>query len=128
MPEYLMKVSRTVTLAIEAGCHADAEEAAFTQAWSWQPESAAGGDQGSVSVRTASSAPQWPTGRVPGHGLRAEGRPCEPDGYGRGGYVLRRGFLGRALCECGERSPDLDSNAARKRWHVQHKEEVRSRG
>ena len=28
---------------------------------------------------------------------------------------------GRALCSCGELSPDLPSTAARRRWHLEHK-------
>jgi hypothetical protein len=33
---------------------------------------------------------------------------------------------GRGECSCGERSPVLESNAARKRWHREHKAEVSS--
>jgi hypothetical protein len=53
MAEYLVEVSRTVVLAIRAGCREDAASAALAQAWEWQPESAAGGDQGSVSARVS---------------------------------------------------------------------------
>jgi hypothetical protein len=36
-----------------------------------------------------------------------------------------KGGAGRALCECGKKSPVLPSTAARKRWHRQHKDAVR---
>ena len=61
--------------------------------------------------------------RLAGHALRSEGKPCEP--VPGGGWCRRRGWLGRALCECGERSPDLGTDGARKRWHAEHKQAVR---
>lgn len=33
---------------------------------------------------------------------------------------------GHALCECGEQSDHLNSKNQRKRWHAEHKDEVRS--
>ncbi len=51
---------------------------------------------------------------VKGHTLIMEGQPC---GYARNGP-------GQGACSCGLRSPELSSNAARKRWHKEHKKEV----
>lgn len=56
MPEYLVVVERIVTLTVEAPSEADAEEAAMASAWTWHPENAAGGDQGSVSVMVVPDA------------------------------------------------------------------------
>jgi hypothetical protein len=69
---------------------------------------------------------------IPGHALRSEGaayecvawagteRRWQRVGYGRGSHE------GVALCECGETSPPLESDAARKRWHRDiHKPAVR---
>ena len=41
------------------------------------------------------------------------------------GHVLRL-YPGWPRCECGERAPTLPSDAARKRWHREHKEAVRA--
>lgn len=54
MPEFLLRVQRTVTLAIEAPDLAAAEDAAFSEAWSWAPENAAGCDQGMTTVEAVS--------------------------------------------------------------------------
>jgi hypothetical protein len=77
--------------------------------------------------------------RLAGHGLRREGKPycaagCKDcpflsavgdyDGHG----VVSNNGHGHGLCACGQSSKHLQSNADRKRWHVQHKEEVRERG
>lgn len=86
---------------------------------------------------------EWkPSTRLAGHSLAAEGRPVVgfdgdwPDDFachwwfaspGSRGVYVRRGPEGRALCECGEWSPELPSTAARKRWHREHKDEVRTR-
>lgn len=51
---------------------------------------------------------------VKGHTLSMEGQPL---GYARSG-------IGYGGCSCGARSEELPSNAARKRWHKKHKEEV----
>jgi hypothetical protein len=64
--------------------------------------------------------------RVPGHGLRAEGKPFEGDG--RGG--TRRADVygepdGFGLCSCGARSGVFGLDADRKRWHVAHKDEIK---
>ena len=61
---------------------------------------------------------------LPGHALRGEGKP-----YERGEehpwvrvYGTRTGV---ALCECGQTSAVLESDAARKLWHADHKTAVR---
>jgi hypothetical protein len=36
--------------------------------------------------------------------------------------------MAKGVCECGAKSDLLSSGAARKRWHRDHKNEVRSRG
>lgn len=71
---------------------------------------------------------------LPGHALRSEGKPYVPnpdtDYYAMHDpdYPWRRTpgneFVGVALCECGETSAELGSDAARKRWHAGHKEAV----
>ena len=52
-----------------------------------------------------------------GHTLWAEG-----DAVGR--HYSWSG-LGCGSCSCGARSPELPSRAARRRWHAQHKDEIR---
>ena len=67
--------------------------------------------------------------RLSGHALCAEGKPCkrtdrrrsEPISY----EIIHGASTGSALCECGEKSPALESDGARKRWHRAHKEQVR---
>lgn len=57
-----------------------------------------------------------------GHALRGEG-----NAYVRGDeepWIRARGWDGHGLCECGEVSPSLDTNNARKRWHAKHKNEI----
>ena len=69
-----------------------------------------------------------PSTRLAGHGLWSEGWPVEKTpGHGPGWRSLtRRAGPGRALCECGEMSPVLDSANKRKRWHKEHKEQART--
>lgn len=55
------------------------------------------------------------TTQIPGHGLRAEGKP---DGLYSGTRT------GRGVCSCGAKSEVLQSDTSRKRWHVQHKADV----
>ncbi len=55
---------------------------------------------------------------VPGHALRRNGYGHDPAGR----YVGRAG--GRAACGCGVMSGWLDSTAARKWWHRDHRAEV----
>lgn len=71
-----------------------------------------------------------PSTRLSGHGLWSEGWPVEATpGHGQGWRQMsRRSGPGRALCECGEMSPVLESANQRKRWHKEHKEQVRSAG
>src|SRR5256885_2683866 len=66
-----------------------------------------------------------------GHGLQAEGQAVEPRDRWEGGWnwqvrgqrvALTHAKVGKALCECGEWSPELPSTVARKRWHANHKE------
>jgi hypothetical protein len=66
--------------------------------------------------------------RLPGHVLWSEGWPVETTpGHGPGWRSLsRRAGPGRALCECGEMSPVLDSANGRKRWHREHKDLIRN--
>ena len=60
--------------------------------------------------------------RVAGHALQAEGKPHEPNG--EGGHMRAWRHAGYALCSCGAASPELESDAARKRWHAVHKDEI----
>ena len=67
--------------------------------------------------------------QIKGHGLQAEGKPFRPakrslDVYNLPGWTRANGWVGHAVCSCGETSDVLDSDAARKRWHVTHKNEV----
>ena len=55
--------------------------------------------------------------QIPGHGLRAEGKP---------GGLYSGTRTGPGVCSCGATSEVLESDAARKRWHVQHKADVAS--
>lgn len=55
--------------------------------------------------------------RIPGHGLRHEGR------YWNGVQFVSAG-AGQARCECGERSPVLRSTSARRAWHREHKRQI----
>lgn len=55
--------------------------------------------------------------RVAGHTLPREGRL-----YDAHGYPVR---VGRARCSCGETSPEMATVAARRRWHRDHKFDVR---
>lgn len=78
--------------------------------------------------------------RLAGHSLLREGRAYHIDGCfecarGRtdhvyGGHVtaVEYGSMtqGHGRCSCGDASPCLDSGAARKRWHAEHKAEVRA--
>lgn len=51
MAEFRVEITRTVELVVAADSADDATEAAFVAAWEWQPENAAGGDQGTVCVQ-----------------------------------------------------------------------------
>ena len=68
---------------------------------------------------------------IPGHALRGEGKPYTRRNsdapWEHIGNVHNR-WHGVALCECGAVSGALDSDAARKRWHAGHKDEIRRDG
>jgi hypothetical protein len=55
-----------------------------------------------------------------GHSLYREGHPA--------GFSLGYTGIGKGKCSCGALSEDLPSNAARQRWHRQHKEEIIASG
>lgn len=55
--------------------------------------------------------------RLAGHELPNEGRI-----YWNGIYIVREG---QTRCSCGVESPTLPSANARRRWHANHKDEVR---
>lgn len=61
--------------------------------------------------------------RLAGHGLIAEGWPY----IGTEVRKSHRSGHGMGKCECGTMSPMLPSTAARKRWHRDHKQEIRAR-
>lgn len=54
-----------------------------------------------------------------GHTLFFEGQPV--------GGLMRNG-IGKGKCSCGVYSSELESNAQRKRWHRQHKDDIRKQG
>jgi hypothetical protein len=59
--------------------------------------------------------------RLAGHTLPCEGR------VQLGGHIIGDGSgEGRACCSCGRESPLLPSTRARKQWHRDHKNDVRS--
>ena len=61
---------------------------------------------------------------IRGHALRSEGHAYERSDE----EPWRRtwgSWTGVGLCECGETSTVLESNRARRAWHVQHKDAVR---
>lgn len=60
-----------------------------------------------------------PSPRLAGHFLWWDGKACDPTGRAHHG-------TGHAHCECGERSPELPSNRARKQWHREHKDALRA--
>lgn len=63
--------------------------------------------------------------RLAGHGLLAEGKPFH-SALGDDGRPRRMtGSTGYGRCSCGVRSVLTTSDAARKRWHKEHKNLVR---
>ena len=60
-----------------------------------------------------------------GHALRGEGQAYKRRDEGNWLKVWG-GWRGVGLCECGATSSIVDTNNARKRWHVVHKAEVRA--
>lgn len=63
--------------------------------------------------------------RLAGHTLRSEGAPFVRLGAGPRGTYRPNGRIGRGLCSCGVMSDVLDSNAKRKKWHRDHKDDIR---
>lgn len=61
--------------------------------------------------------------RVKGHTLEHEGWPHSTDGQRFWGSELAAGW-GCGMCSCGALSNQVQGNAARKRWHREHKAEV----
>lgn len=61
--------------------------------------------------------------RLPGHGLLREGMPYTL--FGGEWTEVRSAWVGRGRCSCGAFSDYLPSNNARKRWHRDHKDEIR---
>jgi len=59
--------------------------------------------------------------RVPGHSMTGQGKVLD-----KAGFWPTREKVGSTQCECGERSPELDSNMKRRAWHRQHKLDVLS--
>ncbi len=55
---------------------------------------------------------------VPGHGLRHEGRYWNGHAYVTGGMAPGK-------CSCGDESDPLPTAAARRRWHAEHKAQIR---
>jgi hypothetical protein len=63
-----------------------------------------------------------------GHALSSEGKAHIPGGEDQDPWVRAQRAIGYGVCQCGATSPELDSDAARKRWHGDvHKPEVRAR-
>jgi hypothetical protein len=68
--------------------------------------------------------------RLPGHTLKAEGKPFVWSQYSRR-YVRalvvysREVKEGCGMCSCDEVSQTLHSDAERKRWHAIHKQRIR---
>ena len=48
---WIVEVTRTVPLAVDAKTHAEAKRKAEALAWQWQPPQAHAGDRGTASVR-----------------------------------------------------------------------------
>lgn len=73
--------------------------------------------------------------RLPGHGLLYEGAAVvfseshlgEVCANGTRWKLAHRGGEGIAACRCGEWSPRLPSDGARRRWHKDHKNDVFAR-
>lgn len=59
--------------------------------------------------------------KIKGHALRHEGRVYAGP---IAGYVA--GIVGPAVCSCGAESEPLAQAADRKRWHRDHKNDIRS--
>lgn len=64
---------------------------------------------------------------VSGHTLLSEGEPYDADGHAISRWDTEARQTGRAKCSCGELSDPIATKAGRKRWHRDHKDEVKSR-
>jgi hypothetical protein len=62
--------------------------------------------------------------RLAGHELPHEGKATKKE---RRNFAPQQTGLavGHTYCSCGARSPELPSDNARKRWHREHKDEIR---
>jgi hypothetical protein len=60
---------------------------------------------------------------VRGHALVGEGKPFTPGDEEP--WIRVWGYSGCAVCECGAASAVERSDAARKRWHAEHKTIIR---
>lgn len=60
-----------------------------------------------------------------GHALVNEGAAYERSDEGNWLKVYGS-WTGHGVCECGEASLVLDGNNQRKRWHAEHKDEIRA--
>jgi hypothetical protein len=72
------------------------------------------------------NAPRLTSTRLVGHGLRAEGAAFFLFAPGKVQRRLIGNGPGRGLCECGDVSDELPNRAARKRWHREHKEQIKA--
>jgi hypothetical protein len=61
--------------------------------------------------------------RLAGHTLAREGKPHDV-----GGRPSESKWRGRALCSCRATSEVLDTDNQRKRWHREHKTQIREEG
>lgn len=59
--------------------------------------------------------------RVAGHGLLREGWPYGDDGI----EMFFKDDTGRGKCKCGAMSEPVETIAARRRWHREHKEAMK---
>ena len=65
--------------------------------------------------------------RLAGHTLRSEGMPFVWVDWGTGfDWRQASGWTGKGICSCGATSDELTSNNARKRWHADHKAQMRA--
>lgn len=63
--------------------------------------------------------------RLAGHELPFEGKATRKE---RKSFAAKQTGeqVGHTYCSCGERSPELPSDNARKKWHRDHKNDIRS--
>ncbi len=71
------------------------------------------------------------TTRLAGHSLVGEGAPHNDLGVrlrGEYSYGHEKTPGGRGQCSCGALSDVVTTRAARKRWHAEHKAEIKAQG